>query len=364
MSTFFLKGSIEKAIQLDEAPSGLSLSMRKPIDSTPPHITSAVDDIMYIVNAVIQRSISTSQREVVASVIPTLARVLGYDFVGMLQSEMYNESFSQPAVQGTVPPEAKIISYIVLINSLDMANEYLARIISSWLGTSPDQLNSTSNTNSSILKEAFPFENNTAFVTNALCTLSSSFSLKTAELCDNGIQVLFNHIVKPRLRPVMRATFRSADYTLSEEEFTELAAQNGEDEEQLEQVRRRFEHGWDAFVKPIARIMTPRTFTALLDITVRYLSGVLENRVWSYAGRTTAYGAIRMERDLGGIVAVVARGNYSLREVFDKTMQILVVANMEEEEWQELQGEGGEEYGMIWVLSEEDRRRARNLVRN
>ena len=50
-----------------------------------------------------------------------------------------------------------------------------------------------------------------------------------------------------------------------------------------------------------------------------------------------------MERDLNGIVGIVARGNYALREVFAKVSQILMVANMDDEEWEELGG--GEEGG-------------------
>jgi hypothetical protein len=89
---------------------------------------------------------------------------------------------------------------------------------------------------------------------------------------------------------------------------------------------------------------------------------VLEKRVWSYVGRATAHGAIRMERDIGDMVGVVTRVNYNLREVFGKTMQILMVANMEEDEWEELRAEEGED-GMSWVLSEVEKKRARDLVR-
>jgi hypothetical protein len=65
---------------------------------------------------------------------------------------------------------------------------------------------------------------------------------------------------------------------------------------------------------------------------------------------------------IGDMVGVVTRVNYNLREVFGKTMQILMVANMEEDEWEELRAEEGED-GMSWVLSEEEKKRARDLVR-
>ena len=37
-------------------------------------------------------------------------------------------------------------------------------------------------------------------------------------------------------------------------------------------------------------------------ITVAYLARLLEKRLWSYHGRVNALGAIRLERDVSGIV--------------------------------------------------------------
>ena len=404
MTTFFVRRSVEKAFQLDESPSGLSLSMSRPIDSNPPFIMSAVDDVMYIVNAVIKKSLSTAQRDIVASVIPATGRVLGSDFVVMIQRKMRDESYPKPVVQGGFPPEDKIISFIVLINSLDMANEYLARIVSTYLGpssssssSSPPSTQPNGHGHAFSPKESFPFDHDAAFVVQLLQTLNTSFNAKTSELLNSGLQVLFNQVVKPRLRPVLSDTFRDADYTLTEEELSDLLAQTegASDDERLaplldniipdssssssslSRVASRFEQGWDALMRPIARLMTPRTFATLLDITAAYLARVLEKRAWSYGSSSTSgqggggvspYGAIRMERDFLGIVGVVSKGgNYAVREAFAKMTQILTVANMEEEEWEEIQGvKGGEDDddGMEWILTEEERRRARALVRS
>ncbi|KAJ9157668.1 Conserved oligomeric Golgi complex subunit 4 [Pleurostoma richardsiae] len=362
MTTFFFRRSVEKAFQLDEPPSGLSLSMHRPIENSPPYIISAVDDVMYIVNTILQRSMSTAQRDVITAVVPGVGRVLGADFVGMIQRKMRDESYPKPAVQGGLPPEDKIISFIVLLNSLDMSNEYLERIVNARLGVSTEpSANGTGHGPS--LQDSFPFEHDLTLVTNALHTLNGSVTSKTTDLLNEGLQVLFNYVIKARLRPVLSDTFRDADYTLSAEDLAEIAAANDEDEEELlEQVPRRFEHGWDALMRPIGRIMTPRTFATLLDVTARYLAKVLEKRVWSYAGRTTALGAVRMERDFSGIVSAVSKGNYGVRELFARVAQVLMVANMEEDEWEELTAE--EDGGIEWVLSEDERRKARNLVRS
>lgn len=347
---------------MDEYPSGLSLSLSRQLDGNAPYIILAVDDVMYMVNTVIQRSISASQRDVVASVVPTIGRVLGSDFVGMIQRKMRDEAYPKPVIQGGFPPEDKIIQFIVLINSLDMANEYLRRIINSLLGISEHEPNST--VNDEALKASFPFERDVAFVTNALQTLESTFVMKTTELLNEGVQVLFHQVVKLRLRPVLSDTFRDADYTLTEDELAEIAEQMDEDEEDLlDQVPRRFEHGWDQLMKPIGRLMTPGTFSNLLDNTARYLSKILEKRILGYSGKMTVLGAIRIERDFTAIVGIVSRGDYGVREVFSRVTQLLMVANMEDDEWTELMADS-DEGGIEWVLTEEERRKARSLVRD
>ncbi|KAK4042399.1 COG4 transport protein-domain-containing protein [Parachaetomium inaequale] len=375
LTTFFFRRSVEKAFQLDESPCGLSLSMSRSIDSNPPFIISAVDVVMYIVNTVIRRSISTSQRGVIDSVLPTIASLLGSDFVGMIQRKMRDESYPRATVQGNLPPENTIISFIVLINSLDMANDYLARIVANFLKPADPQQHPNGASHARPLQDAFPFHNDAADVAARLNNLNASFSAKTTELLAEGIKVLFSQVIKPRLRPVLADTFRDADYALTEDELAEAVAAGQNDDQGglggaaapdlddvLEQVPRAFERGWDALMRPVARLLTPRTYTTLLDLTADYLARVLEKRVWSYAGgRTSAYGAIRMERDFGGIIGAISKGNYAVREVFGRTAQVLMVANMEEEEWEELEGEEGE---MEWVLNEDERRRARSIVRS
>jgi len=68
--------------------------------------------------------------------------------------------------------------------------------------------------------------------------------------------------------------------------LAEVAAQNDETEDEaLELVGRRFEHGWDALIEGCR---TPHDATNVLDGALtsppRYLARVLEKRIWSYAG--------------------------------------------------------------------------------
>ncbi|KAK0609379.1 COG4 transport protein-domain-containing protein [Bombardia bombarda] len=366
MTTFFFRRSVEKAFQLDESPNGLSLNLNKPINTSPPFIITGVDDIAFMINFVIKRSLSVSCREVLTSTILAMDRVLGSDLVGMVQRKMRDESYPKSLVQGGFPPEDKIIAFIVLINSLDTANEYLARIMSN-LGVNPDKPGSVSHV--SPLRDIFPFEPDLTSVVASLNHLLTSFTSKTTELLNEGLQVLFNQVVKLRLRPILSDTFRDVDYSLSEEELADAMREEEVSGEGGDPMLRRFESGWGQLMRPISRIMTPKMYMALLDLTGRHLARVLEQRLWGYARRTSAFGAIRMERDFLGIISVVARGNYSVRELFSRVSQVLMVVNMEEDEWEELSGlpscserRDGDD-GVRWVLTREERAKARSRIK-
>ncbi|KAF8852023.1 COG4-domain-containing protein [Acephala macrosclerotiorum] len=365
MTAFFLRRSVEKAFQLDEGTPDLTLDPRRPLGGNPPFIISAVDDVMYIVNTVLQRSLSTSSRDVVASVIPTTSRVLSTDFIGMIQRKMRDESYPKPAIQGGLPPEDKIIAFLVLINSLDLANDYVSRIVNARI-TPPEPPHGGKAPNT--LSEMFPFDHDATFVTHALQNLEISFASKTSELSADSLHVMFDRVVKLRLRPIIVETFRDVDYSLTEEDLAEIARNNDTDDDPetlSDLVARRFEHSWDALMKPIQRIMTAKTFSSLLDQTAKYLARTFEKRVWTFGAKMNALGAQRMERDFSGIIGVVARGGrYGVRDAFARVAQICMLVNMEDEELEalnEAEAEGEEE--MAWVLSEDERRRARTLVR-
>jgi conserved oligomeric Golgi complex subunit 4 len=360
MTTFFFRRSVEKAFQLDEQPPDLSLNPHKPLNSNPPHISSAVDDIMYIVNKVLQQSLATSQREVVSSVVPTLARVMGSDFLGMIQRKMRDESYPKAAIPGALPPEHTIVAFLVLVNNLDMAMDYVRQIIRAQVGppTTPDQGAESS------LDTLFPLAHEAGTVGDILRSLDATFESKTGELLNDGIHVVFGNIMKPRLRPILLDAFRDMEYQLSSEELQELARGDDREEEDAELVRRRFQHGWDALTKPIGRIMTEGNFDKLLTTIISYLSKLLEKKIWSYHGRVNALGAARLERDINNIAGVIVHGEkYAYRDAFLKCSQMCMVMNMEEDEWEELQSQPDSQSEIADRLNVEERARARAMTR-
>ena len=379
MTTFFFRRSVEKAFQLDEAPSDLSLNLNKPIESNSPYITSAVDDVMYIVDKVLQRSLATSQRSVVAGVVPTVGRVLGSDFVGMIQRKMRDESYPKAVIQGGLPPEDKIVAFLVLINNLDVATEYIARIVSGRVDASTGTTAAGEDDQPAApLADLYPFEHDAVFVTTALRSLHHSFEGKTTELIADGLYVAFDRVIKPRLRPILADAFRDVDYQLTEEELAQQQLLHGTDggsggdvgAASVDAVAQRFQQGWEGLMQPLRRLLTERSYGKLLATTTAYLAGkVLEKRLWGYHGRVGELGAVRLERDVAGVVGAVVRGGrYGLRDAFLRCSQICLVMNMEEDEWEELAGRAGAGEAdaaaadVQWRLSADERRRARAMV--
>lgn len=356
---------------MDEQPSDLTLDISKALNSNPPYISSAVDDVMYIMDQVIERSLSTSQRPIISSVIPTVSRVLGSDFIGMMQRKMRDESYPKAAVQGALPPEHTTIAFLVLLNSLDVSLDYVKRIVQSRVNSPVGvaQGSDGNDTSESALKSQFPLDHDATTVVNTLKSLQSTFESKASELIGDGAFVVFKNIVKPRLRPLLADAFRDVDYQMTEEDLEEArrfaAAETGDGSSVDTVVQERFQDGWSNLTKPISRILTERNFEKLLGLMVAYLGEVLEKRIWSYYGRLDELGAARLERDVSIIVNIVARGQkYSLRTPFMRCTQICLVMNMEDEEWEELKGVTGQskDDGEDWMIDADERARSRAML--
>ncbi|KAG6998336.1 Conserved oligomeric Golgi complex subunit 4 [Fusarium oxysporum f. sp. conglutinans] len=322
-ATFLFRRSVGKAFEMDAAPSGLSLS--KPYDGSPPFILQAVDDIMYVVDNLLQHILSTGNREVTVYIISAISRVLELDFIGIIHRRMRDQCYPKPLIQGGFPPEDKIISFMVLMSTLDMAKE------------------------------------DAELVANALHTLNSALSAKATELLNDDTRELFDEVLWPRIRLILTTSFQDAVYDVSEGESLDEGDVDGET---TQQVSVRFEGGWSALTRPLKHIMTPRTYAALASLAANKLARVLEKRAWSYSGRLTALGGLRLESDFSGIISVIAQDDYALREPFTQLQEILAIANMEDDECDELEsGYDSSRQGRSRLLSDEDVAKARKIVR-
>lgn len=334
---------------------------------------------MYVVNQNLQRALATSQAEIVVSLASTTGRVLGSDFIGMVQRKMRDECYPKAAIQGALPPEDKVVAFLVLLNNLDVALDYIKRIVRAHADVehaTPTQ--STHNLHSTRveheqqkpnaqLTELFPMGRDATAVHKALRALETGFTSKAGELNSDGMAVLFAQVVKPRMRPLLAEVFRDAEYTSSSDgaDGTYPDAEAVDLDIETSSVRSRLSMGWEALTRPLKRILSERNYDRLLTAIANYLSSVLEKRLWSYHGRVTELGAVALERDVVDMVNVVVKGeSFGLREAYSRCLQIVTVMNLEEDEWEGVvRGEDEGEEGVGWVLDERERVRAKGLVK-
>ncbi|KAK9455636.1 COG4 transport protein-domain-containing protein [Dipodascopsis uninucleata] len=344
MATFFFRRSVEKAFQLDESPN---LAKLPPEPSpTSPLITSAIDDVMYVLNAVLERSVSTGHSRLIRNVVSNVRRVLESDLVGMIQRKMRDETYPKAGTSGNQtyqpPPVDKVNGFLVLLNNLDVATEYIERIISTVVASCGD----------GDVVSVVPFGDEHNAVVSSLKSLSTSFDSRVKELLQDGTQVIFVQVIKPRIRPLISECFKDTVY------ISQGSGRDVDDEDlsqqQADLVRLRFSYGWDALMHPIRKILTERNYSRLLILTSESVSSILEKRIWAMSGRVNELGAIQLERDVAGIISHVSQGKwYSLREKFVRVAQIVMAIGLDEQEI-----EAG---GIDWVLTEEERKRAASI---
>ncbi|KAK9447593.1 COG4 transport protein-domain-containing protein [Limtongia smithiae] len=347
LATFFFRRSVEKAFQIDEPPSLYHLPPEP--SPTSPLITSAIDDVMYVLNAVLERTVSTGHAHLIRNVIGNVRRVLESDLVGMIQRKMRDETYPRapgvPSGNGPAPPppEDKVNGFLILLNNLDVATEYIGRIVLTVVKSCGD----------GIVVSVVPFGDDHVQVVATLQGMSSSFEQRVRELLNDGTQVIYNQVIKARLRPLVHDAFKDATYMTQGHGGTEEAEESAS-QQQADLVRLRFAYGWDALMQPIRKILTERNYSRVLSVTTEQLSIQLERRVWGMTGRVNELGAIQLERDVAGIISHVSQGKwYFLREKFVRVAQLVMVLGLDEQEL-----EAG---GVEWVLTEEERRRAATI---
>ncbi|EGU84651.1 hypothetical protein FOXB_04839 [Fusarium oxysporum f. sp. conglutinans Fo5176] len=203
-----------------------------------------------------------------------------------------------------------------------------------------------------------PYDGSPPFILQAVDDIIA-LSAKATELLNDDTRELFDEVLWPRIRLILTTSFQDAVYDVSEGESLDEGDVDGET---TQQVSVRFEGGWSALTRPLKHIMTPRTYAALASLAANKLARVLEKRAWSYSGRLTALGGLRLESDFSGIISVIAQDDYALREPFTQLQEILAIANMEDDECDELEsGYDSSRQGRSRLLSDEDVAKARKI---
>lgn len=317
-ATFFFRRSVEKAFQLSEFPDVGTAQA--------PLISSSVDDIMYILQKTLQRTLSSGQLSAATNIVANIRRVMEGDFLGMIQRRLRDEYYPNQITLGVQPTPAEAARadiFMVLLNDLALSATYARRILRDVIPN---------------LERLLPFGDDAAKVRAALDLFLASFDKRTGELISEGVTIVFSSLVKAKLRQFVNGALR--------DNYIFQVTPDQRD------MRMAVERGWQLVIGPCRRVLCREIADKLLQQCVSYVARVLERKLWSMAGRVNEVGAISLERDVATLVAVLADGQYALREKLDRYLQICTALNVDDER----------EFGEVdWKLGMEELVKARRM---
>lgn len=115
---YLLKKSVDKAMKLDDYDSQQT--------------SSCVDDVFFILKAVLKRCISTYEPEVIGSTVRTMTKVLEGDYLNIFQQKLSTvftmTGYDGAGRNGDKAMETAKVSYMVILNNLDVSADYIIRL--------------------------------------------------------------------------------------------------------------------------------------------------------------------------------------------------------------------------------------------
>ncbi|GAA5979541.1 hypothetical protein JCM11641_005429 [Rhodosporidiobolus odoratus] len=351
LESWYLRSAIERAHQMDE-----------PDLSSSPFLSSALDDIFFIVKKTLHRTVSTSNVDNLFAANKELRATLDRDVAEIWRARMEGAfkdlAASSVAASGLVgvggmggmaamggkareeererkEKEARNIC-MVYLNNLDTAASYTSRLVSELLAS-----------------DTLP---NSFFLFTELDRARSSLSLlrnseeKFRSVLKSGLEQLFNQLLRPRLRPLLGEVYKDVSYRLDEDGYA--------DAEYRDEVRKRFVKSWDSLLSGYRDSFTEENFNLFFATAVNVLVRPWESMIRGM--KFTELGALRLDRDIRSILSFLSVqasfASGSIRESFSRLQQIATLLTLDSpEEAEEVLSASGNrltmsEVNSIWAL--------------
>ncbi|KAG0141759.1 hypothetical protein CROQUDRAFT_51247 [Cronartium quercuum f. sp. fusiforme G11] len=307
----YLRMNIEKAHTTDEFE----------LDSTP-YLSSALDDTFFVLKKAVYRSLSIANTHILEIILKEIAEIVVRDFGEVIKHRLDSVGVGISGVGfgiGSKVGEGKekreknaMNAYIVYLNDLDMASEYMVKLVEEVIGG--DTL-THSFFQPSEFDEAITF----------LSGLKASHT-RFASFTKTGLEQLFNQLIRPRLRPMITECYKDVTYFLDEERYAETEAQDI--------FRKRFVRVWESLIEPYQTALTSSNFHQLFALTINTLSRPWETQIRNM--KFTELGAIRFDRDLRSISSyLTSQTSFAIsivNEAFARLRQIALLLGLDEEE--------------------------------
>lgn len=222
--------------------------------------------------------------------------------------------------------------------------------------------------NPRLLIDNFPFNDDTTTVKEKIESSQSTILAQTAKLSSWSIKVLFEKVIANRLRLLFKGlfvnTYNNNDYdtdiddSLSESRCYVSNIENFEDLSNMNE----FVNKWTTLIQPFQNVLYDDAFNQLVKQAATYSSKIIEKKIWSL--QVNELGAIKLDRELSLFITTLCGNNYSLREIFVRNSQIVLLLGFDDDDFDIQTGDIKDEISnsMDWVLKPQERINARNLM--
>jgi hypothetical protein len=358
LSTFYIRGSLEQAFQIEEFPDlDIYIKNLKVASPETPPVSSSMEDIIMVISTSLKQAIETGQPITVKNIINNTRKILDKDYISTLSKRLKDlqprsgsvltistiqQQAQQPVKQqntmGSIfmrganalnqianADDRRLHTFIIHMNTVSLGSVYFEKIIQQ---------------NIALLTKNYPFGTDSSKLEIIVNGLNEHFQNRSTDILNEQVQILFNQALKNKLKILLTDCFKDVDYLIS----------SYDEEENV--VTRRFIQNWNALISPYIKTLDRHVFDRLISTLVSTLSNLLERKVWSLEKSINELGSIKLERDFSGLIGEVTHNRYSLRDKFLRVTQIIMILGFDDEE---------DEVDMNWVLTPSERQRARAL---
>ncbi|KAG2176632.1 hypothetical protein INT44_007296 [Umbelopsis vinacea] len=291
MEEYLVRRSVNMAMSIDE------------YDGAVGETSSCVDDVFFILKKVTRRCISTAHLDTVTSMINVLIKIIESEYIGFLQRKM-SAAFTGHEPGNSKAVELAKLSYMVVLNNLDVSSLYIQRLSEEALDHADTNL-----------IEGEEYQR----LEKALKQLGNmSDSMK--KRLNAGLEQLFGQTLKPRVRPLFQEAYRDVKYVLDEDEYNEADSNDA--------FVRRFTQGFSKLIDIYRRTFTEPNFAHMLDLMVTAVTKQWEKIVLQT--RFNQLGALRFDKDLRSLTHYLSNlTDWSTRDKMTRLNQTATVLNFE-----------------------------------
>lgn len=198
-------------------------------------------------------------------------------------------------------------------------------------------------------------------------SIPEGFKEHSSLVIDESIELLFSTVVRNRISHLLQNTLRdSYIMTIEDGEYFIVEtdkATNNTTKGLLDNGKIvSFIQNWNSLIIPYVTTLEVSTFEKIFNLINNFAASFIEDKLWKLERKVSSVGIMKLEQDLNTVISEFTKFDYSLRRNFTRCNQIVMIAELEEDE--EIAALEDPESGIEWELSSNERTRARRLRTN